>query len=105
MSNYHYQVDASENREVVRLNPDGSYWIAEDITDEEMRKVFRALVRVAASTMVSPFAGIVKCSSCGFQALLRASDCALVPLENCTKESTCCPKCPQKKSDAHDDKG
>lgn len=35
-------------REVVRIRPDGSYWIADDITDQEMRKVFGDLVVFAA---------------------------------------------------------
>ena len=46
-------------REILRLNADGTYWIAEDVTDEEMRKVFPGLVRVAASLNF----GVLECKA------------------------------------------
>ena len=36
-------------REVIRLNADGTSWVAPDITDDEIRKVLPDLVRVAAT--------------------------------------------------------
>ena len=43
------EVQFKPGREVLRLKADGGHWIAEDITDEEMRSCFPDLVKLAAN--------------------------------------------------------
>ncbi len=46
-----FRIQENSNREIARINPDGTWWIVPDITINEIQTIFHTLLETAAKQL------------------------------------------------------